>query len=398
MRILVVEDNYDKIQLIHDVFTGESKPIIDSCLSSSNAKTLLESELYDVLIVDIQIPDIEGGEVSVTGGIDLLAYIEMSPDIIKPSYILGLTAYSDNYQKLKLEFEQYGWLLYNINSESNTWQTVLQNKYAAAPIAQSPINADVAIITALEHTELEAVIKCNTGWLTNRINGSTYYTSDFELKEGTSIKIVAASSDRMGVSAASIVATKIGLLFNPKLMVMSGICAGVEGKVQLGDIIVADHTWDWNSGKMADQSGEIKFLPEPHQIQLCRQLRSIFKTHTVNSPYPAEIYQEWTGSRSDNLPNIHLAPMACGSQVIANKQIIDKILEGNRKMLALEMESYGFLLACESLDKMAFVAKSVCDFADSKKGDDVQEYASFTSATFVFKVIKDYYHELIHQK
>jgi CheY-like chemotaxis protein len=66
MRILVVEDNYDKIQLIHDVFTGESKPIIDSCLSSSNAKTLLESELYDVLIVDIQIPDIEGGEVSVT--------------------------------------------------------------------------------------------------------------------------------------------------------------------------------------------------------------------------------------------------------------------------------------------------------------------------------------------
>ena len=83
--------------------------------------------------------------------------------------------------------------------------------------------------------------------------------------------------------------------------------------------------------------------------------------------------------------------MACGSQVIANSSIMDKILQDNRKMLALEMESYGFLLACESIDIPAFVAKSICDFADSEKGDEAHKYASYTSASFVFKFVEEHY-------
>ena len=59
MKILVVEDNYDKIKKIHSAFSGEEKPIIESVVSVSSALSKLEKEFYEVLIVDVQIPDVD---------------------------------------------------------------------------------------------------------------------------------------------------------------------------------------------------------------------------------------------------------------------------------------------------------------------------------------------------
>jgi len=395
MKILVVEDKYEKVKKIHDVF-GTDKPEIISCVSASQAQHILAKEYYDIVIVDIQIPDIEGGDISITGGTDLLSFIESSSDIKQPGYIFGLTSFPDNFDSLKRNFEQFGWPLYNINSDYEIWSKILKNKYSSKSNNKHLISADIAIITALEHTELEAVLELNGGkWSSENIEGHTYYLSDLKSNTGETLKLVASASERMGASAASIVTTKIGLYFNPKLMIMSGICAGVKGKVSLGDIVVADHVWDWSAGKVIDDDyGKIAFLPEPHQIPLARNLRNIFKTFGVQCPYSESIYKEWGGDRGKDHPKVHLAPMACGSQVIANAEIMDEILKGNRKMLALEMESYGFLLACDSIDTPAFVAKSICDFADSEKADEAHKYASYTSASFVFKFISEHYTSL----
>ncbi|WP_405599333.1 MULTISPECIES: response regulator [unclassified Pseudoalteromonas] len=394
MKILIVEDNYDKVRKIHGVF-GADKPEIKSCVSAFEAKTILENEFYDIVIVDIQIPDIDGGDISPSGGIDLLSHIENSDDIIAPAYVIGLTSFDSNFEELKGNFEQFGWPLYNINSDYEVWSKILLNKYISKSKNTQQYSADVAIITALEHTELEAVLKINNpNWEEINIKGHTYYFSEFVDKQKNKIKVVATASERMGTSAASIITTKVSFHFNPRLMIMSGICAGVKGKVGLGDIVVADHVWDWSAGKITGDKDNIDFLPEPHQIPLARNLRGIFKSYGVTCPYSEDIYREWEGRRGESHPKVHLAPMACGSQVIANSGLMDKILEGNRKMLALEMESYGFLLACDSIDTPAFVAKSICDFADSEKGDEAHQYASYTSASFAFKFIFEHYKKL----
>lgn len=396
MKILIVEDNYEKVRKIHEVF-GDNKPEIKSCVSAFEAKEILESEFYDIVIVDIQIPDINGGDISPSGGLDLLSHIENSDDIISPAYVLGLTSFDSNFEELKGNFEQFGWPLYKINSDYEVWSKILLNKYTSNSKITKQYSADVAIITALEHTELEAVLKINNlNWEEINIEGHSYHLSEFVDKQNNKIKVVATASERMGTSAASIITTKVSFHFNPRLMIMSGICAGVKGKVDLGDIVVADHVWDWSAGKIIGDKNDINFLPEPHQIPLARNLRSIFKSYGVKCPYSEDIYREWNGKRGESHPKVHLAPMACGSQVIANSGLMDKILEGNRKMLALEMESYGFLLACDSIDTQAFVAKSICDFADSDKGDEAHQYASYTSASFAFKFIFEHFKKLYH--
>lgn len=394
MKILVVEDNYDKVKAIHDIFSEADKPFIKSCLSSSEAKFLLVREYYDVVVLDIQIPDIEGGEISPSGGIDLLSYIESASDIRRPGYILGLTGFRSNFDNVKKEFEVFGWPLFDLKSDYESWSQILLRRQVALCNSQYNLYADVALITALEHTELAAVLATDNQWEKKHVEGVSYYHTTLKTKAGKLIKLVAAASERMGMAAASIQATKIGMLFNPKLMIMCGICAGVKGKINLGDIVIADHSWDWGSGKIIEEDGKEKFLPEPHQIPLARNLRNIIKSYAVSYPHSDAIYQNWKSTRGDKRPDVHLAPMACGSQVIANASIIDAILDDNRKMLALEMESYGFLLACDSLNITAFVAKSVCDFADKQKSDDVHDYAAYTSVAFAFNFIDDHFTEL----
>jgi nucleoside phosphorylase/CheY-like chemotaxis protein len=394
MKILVVEDNYNKVQEIHNVFKGQIKPEIKSVRSSSEAKYLLEMNYFDLLIVDVQIPDIEGGDISPTGGIDLLSYIETASDIKVPSYIMGLTSHSDDFDKIKTIFEECGWPIFNTKSEYDVWSKLLLRKFNGITNNIHNLQADVAILTALEHTELEAVLKLNCKWEHKNIDGFDYYLGSTLAKSGEAISLVTASSDRMGVSAASALTTRVGILFKPKLMVMTGICAGVKTKVQLGDIIVADHVWDWSSGKITEEAGEMKFLPEPHQLPLDRIHRSIIKSYTVDCPFVEDIYLGWQGNRGTNRPKVHLAPMACGSQVIANVSMMDQIMEGNRKMLALEMESYGFLNACETLNISAFVSKSICDFADSEKADDNHDFAAYTSSSFALNYIINNYRTL----
>ena len=88
--------------------------------------------------------------------------------------------------------------------------------------------------------------------------------------------------------------------------------------------------------------------------------------------------------------------MGCGSAVLADSGVVERVEAQNRKLRAIEMESYGLLLAgsyAASPRPLCIVAKSVCDFADSRKGDDYQEYASYTSARaidlFLIRFISD---------
>jgi nucleoside phosphorylase len=60
----------------------------------------------------------------------------------------------------------------------------------------------------------------------------------------------------------------------------------------------------------------------------------------------------------------------------------------SRKVVGLEMEAYAIFqaahLAREPRPKV-LIAKSVSDFANSRKNDDAQQYAAFTSARFIYE-------------
>ena len=79
--------------------------------------------------------------------------------------------------------------------------------------------------------------------------------------------------------------------------------------------------------------------------------------------------------RSKNLdlikktPQLHFAPGACGSYVVANKEFMKGLIKTYRKLKGLDMEGYGLYMAAHMLGRKALLIKGVSDFADSDKGD-----------------------------
>src|SRR5205823_9948579 len=92
----------------------------------------------------------------------------------------------------------------------------------------------------------------------------------------------------------------------------------------------------------------------------------------------------WSGKVPTEANRLHVGPLGAADQVIDDASRVLEIQQSWRKLIGVEMETYGVYRACyEAPDpKPRFVSfKSVCDFA-AEKSDSWQEYASFIAAQF----------------
>ena len=64
--------------------------------------------------------------------------------------------------------------------------------------------------------------------------------------------IVALRQQEKGVTSSAITATKAMCLWKPKLALIAGICAGVKGSVNLGDLVVASQCFEHSSGQLSE--------------------------------------------------------------------------------------------------------------------------------------------------
>lgn len=194
--------------------------------------------------------------------------------------------------------------------------------------------------------------------------------------------IVAAAAPRMGMIATALLSAKLITRFRPRLIVMVGICAGVREKVNLGDVIFADTSWDWQSGKRVRDKENAEFAMDPHHLPAHEFLRSRAKQLQVDRASFAQIRADWPNPPAHDL-RLHVGPVASGSAVLADGQTLTQIREQQRTLLGVEMEGYGLFAAAATADHpapLAMVIKAVCDFADPDKNDEMQAYAAYTSA------------------
>ena len=78
--------------------------------------------------------------------------------------------------------------------------------------------------------------------------------------------------------------------------------------------------------------------------------------------------------------------------MVASQEVIDMVRSQSRKVVGLDMESYGVYLASQEVSNPAvnaIVIKSISDFADRKKDDASQEYAAYTSTQFAMHLIQN---------
>jgi len=174
---------------------------------------------------------------------------------------------------------------------------------------------------------------------------------------------------------------------------MTGIAAGIEGKVNLGDVLIADPCWDWGCGKQTVRGDASVFLSAPNQIALDPQMRAQLKRIATTRQYLDEIADSWPGAERPNTKlAAHVGPVATGSMVLEDPAYVATIQSQHRNTLGIEMEAYGAASAAaisSTNPPKVLVLKSVCDFADPLKNDKWQTYAAYTSAQFAMKLIQN---------
>jgi nucleoside phosphorylase len=207
------------------------------------------------------------------------------------------------------------------------------------------------------------------------------------------MSVVAVAAPKMGLPTAAVIATKLISHYRPKYIAITGICAGVRGKVDIGDLLVADPCFDWGSGKwVRDTAGDIKFRPAPYPWRLDPYLRTAIQKLGESTDYLKELHDNYSEEKPSNPPRVVIDAMASGGSVLQVAKLMDDVRDQHKNLVGLEMESYSVFTAAEYAAEprpKCFSVKAVCDFGDEKKADAAHAYAAYASAQFVMKLATD---------
>jgi nucleoside phosphorylase len=315
--------------------------------------------------------------------------VDRDQQYYKPREIVGLTAYSEVRDEAARRFAEDLWMVIQYDVGSDSWAEQLRRKIEYIQLAQrsEPIpgfETFLGVVTALQDLELRALLDVPWNWTNHFLpsDASPYFKGTFK-RRAVNCDVVAVSAPRMGLTAAAVTTMKLIGAFRPRFLAMVGITSGIRGRCQLGDIIAVDPGWDWGSGKLSARGSNVSFQPAPHQIGIDSFLLGKLGLFAQDGGALDAIRRSWKGPAVEHILRMHIGPVASGAAVLADKAVSQQIIEQHRKLLGVEMETYGVYAAAQesSLPQpKAFSLKSVSDFADSTKGDDFQKYAAFTSA------------------
>lgn len=393
MKVLIVDDNEYKISKIKNVF-DQKKWEIQVATGTIDAINFMQKDEFDLLILDLVIPKRFGlNNPELKNSIDLLEEIQRSKKIVRPKYIVGLTAdieahgqgnpiFSSSFTEIiKFDFSAQEWSE-NLLSKIKTIEQSSPSYYK-----KSGYLYDYAIITALNSPEFDAVKQTFVEYSLISVEGdnSTYYES--KLSNGE--KLLLATDDKMGMVAMAQFTEKVIQTFRPRNICMTGIAAGVEGEINLGDIMVASESWNYESGKIVEGG----FLPDYSSIsikpEICSKINKI-------SEMPTKLFaikQGFPGEPPKHDLAMKIGPVASGSAVVGDSAVLEKPKSMTRKLLGLEMEIYGMYFSCLNTStpkpENFLAVKSVCDFANARKNDNYQAYAAYTSVGFLKLIIEE---------
>ncbi|WP_303670938.1 5'-methylthioadenosine/S-adenosylhomocysteine nucleosidase family protein [Pseudomonas aeruginosa] len=402
MNILIADDSKTRYRnlLARLGELGVEKNQIKLVGSADEAHTALREEKYDLLVLDILLPLYStDDDVSHEHSLQILYDINHDPEVIKPSKVIGITADIHAAGVASERFAECTWSIIPYSQTDDEWiqrivncvQYIMQESVARPCICGETQSVDVAVLCALESPEFEEIMKLSWNWSPARPIHDYLFVKDgwFESK-GTKITVSAAYSTRMGMVESALKSFIIISKLKPKIITMTGICAGVSSKVKLGDVLFADPAWDFQNGKHVKEKGKYKFNISPHHLPAAYKARVLFEQLRSDK----EFLQSLPRMFADNCKystDLKLGPVASGSAVLADGRTIESIKEQQRELVGVEMEIYGLYAAghTSSPAPRYFALKGVCDFADPDKDDEAQRYAAYASARVLQKLLEN---------
>ena len=402
MKILVVDDEPRRYERLFLALAAASIPrsCIDVVQCTADARDKMAKVHYDLLLLDILIPfRVEEGA-NVCHSLDLLTEIQNDDTLQRPGYILGITADMEITKEVRSLFADWTWTVLEYSSSNDEWinRTLNCAAFINKDASEEKSTVDVAILCALANPELEEVLRLPWHWSSPRPIDDCIFVRDGYLEcEGQRLTVCATSAPRMGMVSSALTASSLINLLKPRLIVMSGICAGVRGKVKMGDVLFADPAWDFQSGKRVRNDQNSQFAMRPHQIPAPHKIRRHMEQIRDDRKTLAELSGAFDGN-APGITRVMLGPIASGSAVLADGEVVKEIRAQHQELIGIEMEIYGMYAAAHAASAPQpkfFAAKGVCDFADPDKEDDNQRYAAYASANVVRLLLERYGQRLL---
>ena len=250
-------------------------------------------------------------------------------------------------------------------------------------------SADVVIITALEK-ERDAVLRYLDAPKKVQTKNRIVYKSNLRHDNAESAyQVVLLCQNKMGNVAASIATTQAIDVWNPSLIILVGITAGVKNKNEryLGDLVAAEQIVGYESGKLTDAGAERRYdvLRSTHTIvEAARNFPDDKWVLAPTIPRP-------DGKDGRVIPKIHWGIVASGEKVIADTKTAPELQNHWAKLAGIEMEAYGTALAAYTAESRPefLMVKGICDWANPDKNDEWQEYAADVAAVYVVNLLKN---------
>ncbi len=383
MKYLLIEDDKNKFQKISDfIHLKDSESRITTSNHLSDARRKILTNEFDLIIFDIFLPlTPEGSEEDVS--------TEIIGDFSKSrnyhAEAIAITKYSDEALGHSPLFNDHGITLVVFSDDDKKWQDGLDQKITKIKARH---RFDFVIFCALN--------KERAGYLNTEARlGELKQIAGLNCQEMTigTYRGVCITPSRMGLVNMAIATTKAIELFSPRIVAMSGICAGVPGESNPLDIVVGQICWEYQTGKFKDG----KFIQEPYQVSLNSLLKTELEQFSEQNSILEKIKAGLYESELKN-SSIRVAPVSSGSAVIADENRMKEIGGQHRKWAALEMEMYSLYEAASQsvFAPLYFGAKAVVDIGDASKGDTLHSSACIISARFVVEVLKKKLPDLVN--
>lgn len=405
MKILVVDDDNNKVVAVSRVVesAGVDLSSVEVATTAAGAMRKLEEEAYDLLVVDLVLPLRIGEAPSPGGGVQLVQAIHRSDRIKMPEFIVGLTADREALLASKEQFSNLLWSIELSGHDQSEWKLRLQQKilHLQAREAQrtaastTPVECDVLFVCALLDPEIEQLhLASGAKWTQVSYQGdpTLYWTAILEI-DGKRCRAHSTCLPQMGLVAAATGVSQAVRTLTPGMVVMTGICAGRKGDCDLGDVIAANITWDYGSGKFVEVEGRRAFEPAPVHVLCDASVQSRMKAMSADKELLRSYHQASPGFRPAREPKLHVGPLASGAAVQNYPEFFSGVADQNRKILGVDMEAFGVAWSChQSIEPHPrwLIVKAVSDFADGSKNNEYQQYASFISARVALGAISSF--------
>ncbi|CAO4135133.1 hypothetical protein [Methylorubrum extorquens] len=385
MHILIIDDNVAKTIAVTEVINTSAKAVrktisITTAAALSDAVALISSTAFDIIVLDLMLPYISDGAPDHKAGLEALRLIRHDACINRHATVVGLSAFPAEAISVREKFDSYGAIIQRYDEVAVEWKNALS--FQIVTIASRPnakLKIDFIIFTALEKEKVG--FESAGAILGNRSTISGLNVQEIAFVGAETYKGIIIRLRDMGLIASTYEVTTALNVFDPICVCMSGICAGFSDHVKLGQVVIGSPIWEYQAGKWSNNGFEIA----PKQVSIPASSRVVIEQAVEDV--------EWWSRVEEDLPDgcvrppiknkPKVLPSASGSAVIADIKKLAHIEAQHRKVAAIEMEAYGLYYSISENQnniRHFFSAKSVVDFADDSKDDNIHQYGCILSA------------------